>query len=88
MNNMLFMADYYYNSFLANSCGKFLLLMIYICFVIFLSSIEWLLKVITSWRNIYLTKLVKRFYWSMSITIVVLFFYPLVLTMMLELYQK
>lgn len=85
---MYVMGGYYYNSFLANSCGKFLILMIYICIVIFLSSLDWLLKMLTSWRNIYLTKLVKRFYWSMSITIAVLFYYPMVLTMMLEIYQK
>eukprot|EP00347_Sterkiella_histriomuscorum_P020176 403338812 len=86
--NLYLNGGYQYNSMLMNANSKIIILIAITIIVIVCSGLEQGLQMFTDWRNIYLSRIVKRFYWTLPITFVLLFFYPLLLTTILEINKK
>lgn len=82
------LGGYYYNSFLVNSNTKIVLLMVFVILMMTATLLDIIMRLLTSWRNIYLTMLIKKFYWSATLCIVTNFYYPLIISLLLELNAK
>ncbi len=87
-DNFKMIGGFYYNSFLANSNTKIGILMFFVILMMLSTLLDIILKLLTSWRNLYLMKLLKKFYWSATLCIVINLYYPLLLSLLLELNAK
>ncbi|CDW83143.1 UNKNOWN [Stylonychia lemnae] len=79
---------YEYNSFYVNAQSKIMIIMIILGSVMIATIVEIMLESYSKWRNKYLTAFVQKCYWSYLIGVFIIFFYPLILTVQLELIEK
>ena len=87
--NLREIAGFEYNSFFMNSFYKVFFLGCFIVIMVGITAVDSSLTFLCrKYKVKMITRLARRFYWSAPLTVLSVFFYPLCLTTILEIYQQ